>query len=82
MAKSSSSRVHILFISAAVAEGGILHQGYLLWLYCGEIPRSLYRNTKMPGVLPEVSLKYKKIKCIEFIHYRHTQSTANLFSKY
>ena len=27
--------VHILFISAAVAEGGISHQGYLLQLCCG-----------------------------------------------
>ena len=42
MAEGASSWVHILFISAAVAEGGILHQGYLLWLYCGEIPHIVF----------------------------------------
>ena len=36
----ASRRVHVL--SAAAAEGGILYQGYLLWLYCGEIPRTVF----------------------------------------
>ena len=48
MAEGSSSRVHILFISAVVAEGGILRQGYLLWFYCGgNTPHSLYKMIKL-----------------------------------
>ena len=33
--KGGSSIVHVLFIPAAVAEGRLLCQGYLLWLFCG-----------------------------------------------
>ena len=35
VAKGGSGIVRILFIPTAVAEGGFLRQGYLLWLFCG-----------------------------------------------
>ena len=69
MAEGASSRVHILFISAAVAEGRILHQGYLLWLYCGEIPCIVFT---MPTFLFEIQLLASKPNllqgnCLEII---------------
>ena len=35
VAKGACSIVHVLFIPAAVAEGELLCQGYLLRLFCG-----------------------------------------------
>ena len=35
VAKGGSGIMRILFIPAAVAEGGFLCQGYLFWLFCG-----------------------------------------------
>ena len=42
VAEGGSGIVCILFISAAVAEDGILRHGYLLWLCCGEIPHIVF----------------------------------------
>ena len=43
VAKGACSIVHILFMPAAVAEGGILSHGYLWWVFYGVNTRySLY----------------------------------------
>ena len=56
MAEGTFSRVHVLFISAAVAEGRVLRQGYLLWLYCEEISRIVFTKR----LLLDISMKFSK----------------------
>ena len=56
VAKGASSRVRVLFISAAVAECGILRQGYLLWLYCREIPRIVFTLVLLDSAVIKVKI--------------------------
>ena len=65
VAEGASGRMRVLFISAAVAEGRILHQGYLLWLHCGEIPRAVF-TLSFGQILP---CSHRKIHFIPSVYH-------------